>query len=39
MSKRSMVAFAVIAVSAVALFFVGQHLWNALLLLHGHRPH
>jgi hypothetical protein len=33
-----MVAFAVIAVFAVALFFGGQQVWNALLVLHGHRP-
>jgi len=36
MSKRSIVAFAVIAVIAVAMFFGGQHLWNVLLAMHGH---
>jgi hypothetical protein len=39
MSRRSIVALTAIAVFAVALFFGGQHLWNALLVMHGQRPH
>jgi len=39
MSKRSMVALTVVAALAVVLFFGGQHLWNALLVMHGHRSH
>jgi hypothetical protein len=30
------VALTVIAVFAVGLYFGGQHLWNALLMMHGH---
>jgi hypothetical protein len=39
MSRRSIVALTVIAVLAVGLFFGGQYLWNALLIMHGQRPH
>jgi len=38
MSRRSIVALIVLAVFAVGLFFGGQHLWNALLMMHGQRP-
>jgi hypothetical protein len=37
MSRRSIVALTVLAVVAVGLFFGGQHMWNALLIMHGHR--
>ena len=43
MSKRSIVASLVVVlivvVIATALFFHGHSLWNALLVMHGRRPH
>ncbi|HEX7795877.1 MAG TPA: hypothetical protein VF456_16060 [Vicinamibacterales bacterium] len=39
MSRRTIVALTVLAVVAVGLLFGSQQLWNALLLMHGHRPH
>jgi hypothetical protein len=39
MSKRSMVALTVVAAVAVVMVFGGHHLWNALLVMHGHHPH
>ena len=39
MSKRSIVALTIVAVVAVGLFFGGHHLWNVLLVMHGHGPH
>ena len=39
MSKRSIVALTVVAAVAVVLVFGGHLLWNALLVMHGHRPH
>jgi hypothetical protein len=38
MSKRSMVALAVVAAVGVVLFFGGHHVWHVLLDMHG-RPH
>jgi hypothetical protein len=39
MSKRSIVTLTIVAVVAIGLFFGGQQLWNALLVMHGGRPH
>jgi hypothetical protein len=38
MSKRSIVAVAIGAAVVIALFFGGHHLWNVLLVMHGHKP-
>ena len=36
MSKRSMVALAVVAAVGVVLFFGAQHVWHVFLDMHGH---
>jgi hypothetical protein len=38
MSRRGIVALTVLAVVAIGLFFGGQYLWTALLIMHGRRP-
>jgi hypothetical protein len=38
MSKRSIIALALVALLAVLLLAGGHHLWNALLVMHGVRP-
>lgn len=39
MSKRSIVALTIGAGVVLALYFGGYHLWNALLAMHGYKPH
>jgi hypothetical protein len=39
MSRRGIVALTVLAVVAIGLFLGGHYLWNALLIMHRHRPH